>query len=78
MEIAASLDKLIKDRGIPELAPEEMGMLQKDYQEFHKKRIEDRIAKKHKNEASEMEEKHSVKKTVALETDEKERYKLFE
>jgi hypothetical protein len=63
VEIAARLDELIQDRITPELTPEEMGMLQKNYQEFHQKR---------------MEEEHSVKKAVVLEADEIDGYKLFE
>jgi len=62
VEIATRLDELIRGRSTPELTPEEMGMLRRDYQEFYQKCVEE----------------HSVQKTEVLETDKKDEYGLFE
>jgi hypothetical protein len=79
VEIAAKLDELIQGRSIPELTPEEMGMLQKNYQELHQKSVEEhRRTDNRRDEVSEMEEKHSVKKTHTLKTDRSDEYGLFE
>jgi hypothetical protein len=62
VEIATRLDELIRGRSTPELTPEEMGRLRRDYQVLHQK----------------YPEKHSIKKTEALETDKTNEYGLFE
>ena len=79
VEIAARLDELIQDRSTPELTPEEMGMLQRDYLELHQKYVEEnRITDNRKDETSKMEEKNSAKEEDVFEINNENEYGLFE
>ena len=79
VEIAARLDKLIQGRSTPELTPEEMRILQRDYQKFFEKGVEDhQIGDNHGEETSDAEGKPDVKKIDAFGTDENDEYDLFD
>jgi len=80
VEIATRLDELIRDRSIPELTPEEMGRLRRDYQEFDQKYAEKRSVKEAEAEGEGETEAEGEAETEAedLETDKKDAYGLFE